>query len=310
MLSTTLAAYARSHRNALLLSFSQFRQSMLSSSLLILVISIAFSLPIALWVLSINAKAITNTWPHSTQLSMFIDKTLVAEETTRLLTAVRQQPLVAFANYISPEQGLQTLEEETGMDNVASLLSNNPLPAIIEVHPTTLNQTSVEPLLTVLSQMKGVSQVQMDLQWLLRLDSILTLAQKGVMGLMGLLCAAVILVVGNTIRLAVINREKEIEVLTLIGATNAYIRRPFLYFGGLYGLLGALFAWLGLSVLMLWLQQSVSNIARLYYTHFHLIGMSLSQGLILLLLGGGLGYLAAFFSVSQQLLKKSSDYGF
>lgn len=120
----------------------------------------------------------------------------------------------------------------------------------------------------------------------------------------------IILVVGNTIRLAVMNRKKEIEVLTLLGATNAYIRRPFLYFGSIYGFLGALLACFSLWMLMIYLQQGVSKIAKLYYTHFHLIWISWENGLMLLALGGCLGFLAAYISVSLQLGKTETEFGF
>ncbi len=310
MLSSVLRGYLRSHRQALTLSLAQLRHSTFSSTLLILVISIAFSLPIVLWMLSTNLQALTHHWPRSTQLSMFVEKDLTQEQSLSLLSAVRMQPQVEFANYISPDVGLQTLEEQTGMDNLSTLLKENPLPAVIEVHPLSINKESIQPLVDTLKKMKGSREVQVDMQWLLRLDSILILIQQSVVGLMILLCFAVVLVVGNTIRLAVNNRKKEIKVLTLIGATNAYIRRPFLYFGSLYGFLGALFAWIGLTILMLWLQQSINHIARLYYTHFHLIGMTFKQGSMLLFLGAGLGFMAAFFSVNLQFRQKNIEVGF
>lgn len=310
MLSPSVRAYARAHLQAFSGSLKHFQNSLLSSSLLVLVVSIAFALPIVLWMISSNLQALTNHWPHSTQLSLFVEKGLSSEQTSSLLSSIRQQPQVAFANFISPEMGLQTLEEQTGMDNLSGLLNENPLPAVIEVQPASLDKVQVQSLVDNLSKMKGSKEVQMDLQWLLRLDSILTFIQQSVVGLMFILCFAVILVLGNSIRLAVNNRKKEIKVLKLIGATNGYIRRPFLYFGSLYGILGALFAWIGLSMLTIWLQQSVSDIARLYYAHFHLIGMSFSQGLALLLLGAFLGLTAAFFSVNVQLKQKNSDIGF
>ena len=127
---------------------------------------------------------------------------------------------------------------------------------------------------------------------------------------MALLCFFIVLIVGNTVRLAVTNRKKEIRLLTLFGSTNAYIRRPFLYFGGAYGFLGALFAWLGLFLLLVWCQKSVSHIAYLYSAHFHLIGLSFCQGLLLLLLGTSLGLSAAFISVNKQVKQKNNGIGF
>lgn len=310
MLTPSVRAYARAHQQAFFGSLKHFQNSLLSSSLLVVVVSIAFALPIVLWMLSTNLQALTHHWPHSTQLSLFVEKGLPHDQTSSLLASIRQQPQVAFANFISPEMGLQTLEEQTGMENLSGLLNENPLPSVIEIQPVSLSKTQIQPLIDNLAKMKGSKEVQMDMQWLLRLDSILKLVQQSVIGVMFILCFAVVLVLGNSIRLAVNNRKKEIKVLKLIGATNGYIRRPFLYFGSLYGILGALFAWIGLSILMIWLQQSVSDIARLYYAHFHLIGMTFRQGLALLMLGAFLGLTAAFFSVNVQLKQKNTDIGF
>lgn len=305
-----LRAYTNAHCQAFLLSLRHFRQSILSSTLLVIVIGIAFSLPIVLWLATLNAQSVTKFWPHSTQLSVFMDKSLPADEVKMILSSVRKLPEVAFANFISAQEGLTTLEEQTGMEEVFTLLENNPLPSVIEVHPGQFDKAKINQLFQNLQKVKGVSLVKMDLQWLLRLESMLSLAQKLAVGLMLLLCVAVVLVVGNTIRLAVANRKMEIEVLTLIGATKSYIRRPFLYFGSIYGLLGALFAWLALTFLMMWLQQSVTKIATLYYTHFYLIGLSWRHGLILLFIGAALGFVAAYLSVSFRLNKNEGEYGF
>lgn len=310
MLSHSARVYFRSHKQALGVCLSHFKQSKFSSALLVLVISIAFSLPIALWMLSVNFQALTHHWPHSTQLSMFVDKQLSDQEVNDVLTEVRNQPQVAFANYISPTVGMQLLEQQTGMESLSTLLTENPLPPVIEIQPTSLSKTDMQALVGSLEKIKGSKEVQVDMQWLLRLDAILTFINQSIAGLMALLCFSIVLIVGNTVRLAVNNRKKEIRLLTLFGSTNAYIRRPFLYFGGAYGFFGALFAWLGLFILQIWCQQSISHIAYLYSAHFHLIGLTSYQGFLLLLLGASLGLTAALVSVNKQIKQKNSDFGF
>lgn len=307
-----VVAYFLAHKQALIMSIKQFRSSFLASMVLIVVIGIALSLPICLFVASNNAKVISKGWPYSSQLSVFLDKDLSQQDTEQFLTKVRTNKLVAFANYISPKQGLQTLEQQTGMNDVSHLLSKNPLPAVIEVHPVVIRKNEIENLYVELKKIKGASQVKMDLQWLMRLESMLELAKQTASGLMILLCFAVLLVVGNTIRLAVINRRKEVEILKLIGATNAYIRRPFLYFGMIYGFLGALLAWLGITCVIFYLQYAATKLASLYYTHFELIGLSFSDGGLLLIVGTSLGFIGSYLSVWQQLNRadEQSSHGF
>jgi len=304
--------YGRDHQYAFITCLAQMKKSFLSSLLLIIVISISFSLPIFLWIASINVRSITHNWPHSSQMSVFLESNLPKEKAKFLLEEIRQEQLVKFANYISPEQGLQILEEQTGMSDVSNLLLDNPLPAVIEIQPSSGGKDEIASLSKKLKKLKGISQIKLDLQWLMRLESMIELTESVIAVLMVLLCSAVLLVVGNTIRLAIINRKQEVEILKLIGATNAYIRRPFLYFGCIHGFLGALLALIGLTCLTMWLQINVTKIATLYFTHFELIGVSLRQGMLLLFIGSGLGFTGSYLSVCQQLRQNedSLTHGF
>ena len=299
-----LSMYWQMHKDAWQVSLQQFFKAPWASMVLVAVIGMAFSLPICLWVIAHNAKLVTNNWHHTAQISVFLDKNIEEAAAKTLLDSIRKLPLVAYANYISPKQGLQQLEEQTGMDDVVKLLDENPLPYVVEILPKNLKLEENDALINQLKGYKGVSQVKMDLQWLLRLGAMIELAQKSASGLMGLLCVAVLLVVGNAIRLSVMNRHQEIEVLKLIGATNSYIRRPFLYFGVMHGFLGALLAWGGISILVLWLQVAATRIATLYYTHFSLAGLSFTDGIALLLVGSSLGFLGAYVSVWKQIRRQ------
>lgn len=296
-----LKAYLFANKRAFLDCCNQLKSAPLASSVLIAVIGIALSLPIGMWVFSMNAKRLTNQWHHSAQLSVFIGQGLSEAEVKQQLLDIRQLPNVAFANYISPAQGLQQLQEQTGMSDVVTLLDDNPLPAVIEVHPDHASAAEIKKMTQQLEAQKGVSQVKVDLQWLTRLDSILLLADKAASGLMVILAMAVLLVVGNAIRLTITQRRQEVELLKLLGATKAYIRRPFLYFGVMHGVLGAIFAWLLVMVLTAFLQGGVSTIAKLYYTHFALQGLSIIEVLGLMLLGGSLGFIGGYMSLVKHL---------
>lgn len=297
---TSFQAYTRAHKQALQLSFNQLCQVPFASFILVAVIGIALSLPMGLWLISINGKAVIKRWHVSPQISVFLEN-MPEKDSKALLDNLRKMPQIAFANYISPSQGLQQLEEQTGMDDVSRLLEQNPLPAVIELHPMDVSKIKIDSLVAEVKKLKGIEQVKIDLQWLMRLESILNLAERALTALMVVLCCAVLLVIGNSIRLAIFNRKKEVMVLKLIGATNGYIRRPFLYFGFIHGLLGAGLAWFVVSLFIGWLQSAALKIADLYYIHFELLDLSFINGLLLLGLGSFLGLLGSYISVWRQI---------
>lgn len=298
---TKFKNYLTNHRNALFFSLKQFSQAKLSSLMTITVIGIAFSLPCCLWVILKNAKSVTQNWQHTMQMSLFLEKSLSEEQELSLLAKVRTYRGVSFANYISPSQGLRTLEEQTGMVDVLKKLDANPLPAVIEVHPSIHQSAAVKGLVDEFKRLEGVESVKIDMQWLERLDSMVLLASHGANALMVLFSLAVVLVVGNTIRLSIQSKRKEIEVLKLIGATNAFIRRPFLYFGVLYGFLGALTAWLVVTFLVGWIRSAAHHLASLYHADFVLSAMGMVHGINLLLIGMILGLIGASIAVSKQM---------
>ena len=156
-------------------------------------------------------------------------------------------------------------------------------------------------VLALLLILPGVAQAQFDLEWVRRLDAILRLAQRGVLILALLLGIAVLLVVGNTIRLAILSRRAEIEVIKLIGGTDAFIRRPFLYAGLFQGLFGGLLAWILVAASLALLAGPVRDLAGLYGSGFELAGLGLRAGAILLLGGAFLGWTGSRLAVGRHL---------
>jgi cell division transport system permease protein len=296
-----LRAYFSNHLHAFSFSCKQLLGKPVASLMTIAMLGVAFSLPACLWVILTNAKSVTQGWQHTTQMSLFLDKSLSRESERNTLKIVRAYQGVQFANFISPKQGLQTLEEQTGMTDVSALLDKNPLPAVIEVHPEDIQSVALKKLFESLKNIEGVSFAKIDMQWLERLDSMIKIAEHLSSALQLLFGLAVLLVVGNTIRLAVQNRHKEIEVLKLIGATNQFIRRPFLYFGLIYGFLGALAAWLVVNALVGWVSDATEHLAKLYHTDFHLQTLGVTYGFSLLGMGLLLGFLGARLAVSRQI---------
>ena len=176
-----------------------------------------------------------------------------------------------------------------------------PLPGVILVTPSKVDRDGLEALRQRLAELPGVEQAQLDLLWVERLTAILKLGDRFVFGLSLLLIATLLLVIGNTIRLHIENRRTEIEVVKLVGGTDGYVRRPFLYMGALYGLGAGLIAWLLLAYGLGWLNEAVVGLAGLYGSDFGLTGVPADDALSLVLGAVLLGYIGAWLAVARHL---------
>src|SRR5690606_15668778 len=209
---------------------------------------------------------------------------------------------IAAVEYISPAQGAEEFARYSGLGDVLALLEDNPLPGVLLVTPADSGAQS-PTLLGELAGMDGVSLAQLDLQWIERLRLLLETAGRVSTALMLVFALAVLLVIGNTIRLAIESRRAEIVVVKLVGGTDGYVARPFLYTGMWYGLAGGLLAWIALTVVLWALSTLVQGLLALYESQHQLRGLGLA-GTALLLGGSGLlGWLGAFISVRQHLAK-------
>ena len=291
----------RAHKHALDFCLNQLAKGPLASFMLIAVIGLAFSLPACLWVIVDNGKRVTEGVQNNTQMSLFIKASLSDQQVKILVDQVREHSGVQFANYISPEQGLQTLEEQTGISGVSSLLSDSPLPAVIEVHPERLSSEKVKRLYAELKVLDGVDFAKMDWQWFERLSSLLVFLSKTCRGLFVLYALAVLLVVGNSIGLLVYHSAPEIEIFKIVGASDRFVRLPFLYLGCVYGLVGALLAWFIVDMEVAWVQTAAYRLSQVYHSPFKVHGLTLAQGSGVLFMGIFLGYLGARISVWRQL---------
>ncbi|MBS0358298.1 MAG: cell division protein FtsX, partial [Proteobacteria bacterium] len=291
------AFYLR-HWRAATASLSRLFNHTFATLMTISVIAIALLLPTTLYLLLQNLEKIGHQWNQGTQISLFLRMNVSQTEVEHVLTELRQKKEIATVEYISPQQGLKDFEKQSGLSEIFSQLPDNPLPAVIEVYPVKTIQSSeeVKSLQNELQKIPEVMQARLDMDWLERLFALIQLGQHATYALMLLLSFAVLLVVGNTIRLSVQNRRKEIEVIKLVGGTHAFIRRPFLYAGLFYGLFGSVLTLLLVDGLLIWLQEPVTRLVKLYGSEFYLQGLSLLQVLILLGIGGALGFLSAWIT--------------
>jgi len=242
-------------------------------------------------------------WDGNAQISLFMKYDVSNSDAQNLATKLRMRPEIKTTDFISREQALEEFRTHSGFGDVLDVLEKNPLPAVIIVTPASTLDTPdrIASLLSSLKNMREVDLAQLDLEWVKRLHALLETGQRGITILAILLGLSVLLVVGNTIRLSIENRRNEIIVTKLIGGTNRFIRRPFLYTGIWYGLIGGLLAWSAVFITMMLLKAPINRLADLYYSQFTLVLPDLGNALFLLFLGALLGLAGSWIAVSRHL---------
>jgi len=268
-----------------------------------LVIGIALSLPGALYFTLDRVQVFSGQWQQATGMSLFLDRDLGPERGFALAAELAAREDIASTRYISAEEAMVEFEELSGFGDILESLDGNPLPGVIEVVPQIqdLKSESTRRLVVVLEALPEVAHASLDMRWVQRLYGIVALGQKLVGLLAVLLGAGVLLVVINTIRLTIQNRKEEILVVKLVGGTDAFVRRPFMYTGLWYGLGGGVCAWLVVSLALNWLQGPVMRFARLYDSDFALGSLPLAESLLLCLSGAFLGVGGAWLAVARYL---------
>ena len=284
-------------------SLERMGHNRLSSIMTAAVIGIALAMPSTLYLLLDNLDRLSGSWDSQASLSIFLKDTVTPETATRLLKTVQGWPEIGSAELITPAQALDEFSQHSGFADVLETLERNPLPTVLVIQPVAAHALpeTAGALRDKFSKLPETEFAQLDLQWVQRLTAMLDIARRGVLVISSLLALAVLLVIGNTIRLEIQNRHDEIVVTKLIGATNAFVRRPFLYSGIWYGALGAVFAWLLVEGGFLFLSAPVAKLAGLYQSGFSL--QTLPFQLLYLLLGAGilLGLLGSWLAVGRHL---------
>lgn len=298
---TLVAAWLESHRSSLLDSLRRLGKQPIGSFFTCLVMAIALSLPMGLSLLLSNVERLGGSWQRAAQISLYLKLDASPAEGAKLRDDIKALPGVADAEYVSSDDALKEFQQQSGLGEALKELPQNPLPGVVVVTPNEVDKPALEALRTRLAEMPKVQQAQLDLVWVERLAAILKLGDRFVFGLTVLLVLALLLVIGNTIRLHIENRRTEIEVIKLVGGTDSYVRRPFLYMGALYGLGAGLLSWGVLAYGLNWLNGAVVELAGLYGSDFSLAGVPAADGLSLLLGAVLLGYIGAWIAVARHL---------
>lgn len=301
-LPPTLHAWLEQHARAAISTLGGLRLRLASSLMTTAVIGIALALPAGFLLLVDNLEAATANQNGTPQASAFLQADLDIDQQRDIADQIQALAGVTEVEHITPEVALSEFQRRSGMQETLALLERNPLPPVVVAQlESGLSGVDADALVKALEAIAAVEEVRLDRVWLERLDALMQLANRG-SGLIALLLGlTVILVVGNTIRLDIENRRAEIEITKLIGGTDAFVRRPFLYTGMWYGLIGGSLAALLLIISVFILTGPSSRLASLYESNFEPMGPGLSGTLTLLGCGVLLGLLGAALAVGRHL---------
>ncbi len=291
-----MKAWLEHHAHSLRVALGRFRDAPLAALFTVLVMGVAITLPAGLYVLMHNLQQAAGGLTPQAEVSVFFKLDATEQTARRLAAELQAQDEVAGARFVSREAALERMRG-TGLGEIAASLEENPLPHAVVVTSREADPGALSALAERMRRHPEVDRVSLDSDWARRLAALLRLAGDAVWALAALLGLALAAIAGNTIRLQIYAQREEIEVARLIGATDRFIRRPFLYFGALQGLFGGLAAWLLIGLLQRLMQGSVAELAAAYGSRFQLAGLGLQEGALLLGVSALLGLAGAWFAV-------------
>ena len=275
----------------------------LATFLTVMVIAISLTLPSVCYMVYKNVNTAASQYYPSPQITVYLEKTLDDDAAARVVGQLQSEQGVDKVNYLSRDEALGEFRNWSGFGGALDMLEENPLPAVAVVVPKLdfQNTDSLNTLRDRVSRMQGVDEVRMDDSWFARLASITGLVGR-VSAMIGILMvAAVFLVIGNSVRLSIFARRDTINVQKVIGATDGFILRPFLYGGALLGFAGAFLSLILSEILVMRLSSAVTEVAKVFGTQFELTGLGFDECLLMLLVCSMIGWIAAWLATVQHL---------
>lgn len=283
--------------------FNDFRQHIFASLLTIFVIAISIALPTIGYILWKNANQAAQQWNPTPNLTVYINKTLTPEKTTDLLDKLKTYTEFESVNYLSAEQAREEFKKWSGFDSALDLLDENPLPAVAILLPKeeAKQTTKLHQLQAEISKIEGVDDVQLDDSWFTRLIALTDMVKSIVWTVAILMVIAVSLVIGNSIRLTIFARRQTIVVMQLIGATEGFILRPFLYSGIFIGLISAILALILSKIFILQIDSIILHVADVFGTIVKINGLSWDESILIVLFSMIIGWLSALIATKKYL---------
>lgn len=298
-----MKSWLTQHSQALKLVMSRFKANLLNTLFICLAIGVTLALPSIMYTVLSSLSGLANNVKSESQISVFLSADQAVDTATAIKAALEKNAEVKSFKFVAKEDALKQLETATANNNVLSSLEQNPLPDAFFITPKNLDAASIESLKNDLAKLEGIEEVVVDGAWIKRLNYLILIGQKAMVIITSLLGFALVAVIGNTIRMQILTQQAEIEVSQLIGATKSFIRRPFLYLGALYGLIGGLFALFITYAVISVFNQSLNTLSREYQTDFSINLPDITSGSVVCLLSLVVGLVSAYFAVSKSLFK-------
>lgn len=294
-------SWLRHHVEVALQALHRLAMTPIATLMTLAVLAIALALPGFLFTVVTNVQQFSSGWDTNPRIMLYLKTDVEDARAEQISLELMLHDGLSGVELIDREQGLREFSSYSEFAGMLSLLDSNPLPAVILVLPAEHHLSSLQQLQNELGALPEVAEAVFDLEWIQRLNAYVLMAERFSWVLSGLLALAVLLVVGNTIRMTLESRRDEIVVAKLVGATDAWVRRPFLYSGFWYGLIGSLFAYVLVQISLYLITDPANQLALLYSSHFELKGLDVFSGLFLVLTGTTLGILGGFLSTGRHL---------
>ncbi len=288
------------HWHSIKLALQRLGDAPYAAAFSILVIGVALSLPVGLFVALTNVQRLAGQAPTDPEITAFLKVGIDEADARKLADTLKTRAEVASVTFISREQGLKALEQG-GLADLLAGLDKNPLPHALSITPKHPDPSAMEALAAEVRKRPEVEHASLDSDWAKRLAALMRFGTSLVWMLAGILGLALAAITGNTIRLQIYALRQEIEVSRLIGATDRFIRRPFLYFGAMQGLLGGIAGWAMVTAAKIGLTGHVDRLAAAYGTEFPLSGLGLTETLAMLGTTTLLGLIGAYLAVNHSL---------
>jgi cell division transport system permease protein len=292
------------HLQTLVGALGDLSRNPFSSILSISVIAIALALPGGLFAALENINKFTAEFEHGAKISLFLAPQVSVKQAADLQQSIQQHNAIKLVELITPDQAMEEFKSRSGLQTALDSLTSNPLPVVLLAYPKDEIARSPEKLAALIEELGKLKQVelsQFDIEWIKRLTALMELVTRAVWIIAFILGLGVFLVIGNTIRLAITNRQEEIRIIKLIGGTDAFIRRSFLYSGMLQGLFGGLLALLIIFLLFSFISAPTSSLSSMYGIAFSLDPLHFLPSLLLVSGGALIGWLSARVTVGVYL---------
>lgn len=296
-------AYLLNHAHGLFSSLGRLSRTPFTSVMTILVLAVAISLAGCFYIIVANIQQLTGNLQASNQMSLFLKEHVTESAAQKLAEQLKQNANIESIKFINKTQAMNEFKANSGFGEALNALESNPLPHVIQVLPKHVldSREALDQLMAEIKQIPQVELVQVDMQWVERLQAIMLIASRGVMVVSVLLGFAVTFITGNTIRLELQNRQDEVYISKLVGATHAFIQRPFLYTGFWLGFIAGFSAWLIVTVMLLILETPVEKLSALYSGSFELLFLSFGEFILLLMMTSVLAVLGSWIVLYYQL---------